>query len=607
MNAEKTPLDVRIQLCGDRMVRCMKQQTYNFFTLEELHQIISTISNDASYICASGVLMQLYNPRLDIDEEECVRTLNTAFPKACITGITAANIAGEKYDISDYPVQLSVTYFKETSLVQYDFDMDETTSFVAGRKMHEYIESLKMVKCLQIFYTSLSIPVNTFISEFSHHHLPVFGVKAGRSIRMKNTAHVYGRKVYANGFVVVVFLSDSLKLYMDNSLGWKAIGVEMVVTKTNGDNNIAEIDKKPAIDIYTKYLKVRPNQYFVENVCEFPLIIERAGFKIARVPAAYGEDGSIYFTSDVQKGDHFRLAYATRDQLLSVTTQSAEDLEKFKPEAIYLFECGNRLRFLQKYYLLEIDQYKNLDIQLSVVTGFAEVFVTADGIGGDLNSTLVAVGLKEDEKGADKIITSRLYTTPEEMTEDSNEEIPFVDRILAFLESTSHELDSRNKELGRIAYTDQLTRIYNRWELGKKIDECLELNRQGKPYGLLFFDIDHFKRVNDTYGHDVGDTTLQAVANMVKDKLEPGHGFGRWGGEEFVYLVPDVDEKGLFEFAESIRRTIDEICFLTVQHITISIGATMARYDDTVESFVKRADDAVYEAKETGRNKVVLH
>ena len=113
--------------------------------------------------------------------------------------------------------------------------------------------------------------------------------------------------------------------------------------------------------------------------------------------------------------------------------------------------------------------------------------------------------------------------------------------------------------------------------------------------------------LNDTYGHDVGDSVLLSVVNIIKESLKEGHIFGRWGGEEFVYIIPDVDEKTAVEFAESIRKKIDEICFVTVKHITISLGVTLAKPNDTIASFVKRADDAVYEAKENGRNQVKIH
>ncbi|MCR5468578.1 MAG: GGDEF domain-containing protein [Lachnospiraceae bacterium] len=584
----------------------MKQKTFHFINLEELQCIIPNILNDDYYKNATGVLIQLHNPRFDIDEDKLVLMLTEAFPDACVSGITAANIAGEDFDISNFPVEISFTFFNHTRLIQYDFDLSGTTSYIAGREMNEYLEKISDLKCLQIFYASNSASINTFMKEFNHQKLAIFGVKAGRCITKKNTAKVYGKKVYVNGIVVVAFVSDCLKIYMDNNLGWQPIGVEMAITKTSGNSIISEIDKKPAIDIYTKYLKVEPDKYFVENVCEFPLVIEHGDLKIARVPSAYDDTGAIYLTSDVSKGDHFRLSYADKDLLHSLTCQSANELADYKPEAVYIFECGNRMRFLKRESLNEISQYDKCGVELFSAASYAELFVTKDGFGGDLNSTLVAIGLKEDPDGEDVVVLSRDYEKCDVTVKKTGREIPFIERILAFLESTSQELDEMNKELGKIAYTDRLTKVCNRWELEKEIDEYLELNRQGKPYGLLFLDIDHFKLINDNYGHDVGDITLQTVVNLVREKLDTGHALGRWGGEEFVYLVPDVDEKSLYDFAESIRKSIDEICFIPVKHLTISIGATMARPDDTLETFVKRADDAVYEAKETGRNKVVV-
>lgn len=586
----------------------MVQKTYSFYNINELKDTLQTICKDQDYNSSSGILIQVYNPRLDIDEGLMIETIKETCPKACITGITAANIAGEEFDISSSFVELSVSFFKDTTLIQYDFDMDLTTSFNAGRVLNEALSSLDNLKCLQIFYASNNLSINAFRYEFRHLKLPIFGVKAGRSITRQNTAHVYGQNVYSNGFVVVAFASQKLRLYMDNNLGWQAIGVNMTITKTTGVNIINEIDKRPATEIYSKYLKVSPNKYFVENVCEFPLILERRGIQIARVPAAYQQDGSIVLTSDVLVGDHFRLSYATKDNLYAQSKESATDMENFSPQAVYLFECGNRHRFLNVDYRRELELYKKNNENLSFVTGYAELFITPNGCGGDLNSTLVAVGLKESDEGEDVIIESR-YTPKyyeEDVDTDANKEIPFVERILAFLESTSKELDSMNKELGEIAYIDQLTKIFNRWELEKKIDECLELSRQGKSYGLLFFDIDHFKRINDNFGHDMGDRALLAVVDIIKTNLKEGHAFGRWGGEEFIYLYPTDTKDDLINFAESIRKTVDETCFVAIQHLTISVGTTMAKADDTMDSFIKRADNAVYQAKETGRNKVVF-
>ncbi|MCR5716284.1 MAG: GGDEF domain-containing protein [Lachnospiraceae bacterium] len=599
----------------------MIQKTYHFSHLTELSELLVQIQNDPNVQTASGVLLQLYDPRLDIDEQDMVQMIRTALPDAALCGITAANIAGDAYDISKEPVELSVTCFFKTKLIQFDYPLDEMTSFVAGRKMNEELENLSDVQCLQVCYNSKSSSIGVFMREFRHHKLPKFGVKAGRSIRAKNDAHVYGRKVYNNGVVVIAFVSTSLFLYMDNNLGWRSIGLDMTITETAGDNIIASIDHQPAVDIYTRYLKVAPGESWVQNVCEFPLILKRNGFQIARVPAAYDDAGHIYFASDVRQGDHFRLSYADKEQLCALTAQSAGELSDFAPEAVFLFECGNRSRFLKQDASTEIGRYRAYAPQLSAVTGYAEIFVTPDGAGGDLNSSLVAVGLKEcpSADSADaptdaptscshRIITCRSVDPSEgHPTDDGDVEVPFIERILTFLETTSAELNAHNKTLGKIAYTDRLTQIYNRWELERKIDEAIEFSDPNEPCGLLFIDIDHFKAVNDTYGHDVGDQVLQAVVNLIKEKLEDGHAFGRFGGEEFIYLLPKATPESLFTFAESIRKSIDEICFITVRHLTISLGATLAIPGDTKDTLIKRADEAVYEAKETGRNKVVMH
>ena len=581
----------------------MIQNSFFFVELDELDEILFRIVNHEAYERATGVLLQLYNPRVDAPEEEIVSRINRVVKKGCLTGMTAANIAGEKYDISDKPIQLSVSYFFQTKLILCEYNLSSTTAFFASRQMNEILESTQNACAMQIMYASNSASAALFTKEFRHHKLPTFGGKAGRSIRAMNTAHVYGTNCYENAVVAVVFCSDCLSVYMDHNLGWQEIGVEMVVTEVNGDNVIAQIDGKPAIEIFEKYLKVKPGPYFVQNVCEFPLMMHRKGFPLARVPAAVDEDGAVYFTSDVHQGEHFRLSYADEPKLKYFSRRSVVDLQAFEPEAVYIFECGNRLRYLKRGYWEELDHYRSLVPELSFTTGYAEIFITPEGYGGDLNSALVAIGLKE-VAGQNRIITKREYIESEESAVEDHE-IPFVDRILTFLSSTSKELDAINKDLGRIAFTDQLTEVYNRWEMEHKIAEALAVRKnQDCEYALLFMDIDHFKNVNDTYGHDVGDMVLRGMVNLVREKLRENDVFGRWGGEEFLCLLQASKEEAC-EFAETIRDTIDQACFVKVRHVTISIGVTEARADDDINSFVKRADEALYQAKETGRNRVV--
>lgn len=585
----------------------MIQKKFSFHTFDELTGIVDLIRGDERYNDAAGILLQLYNPKVDVDDDGIVKYITNNLSRAVLTGITSANIADLEYDISDRPLELNVTFFEKTRLYRMIFDMDTSTGFEAGLAINRKIMEIPGARCVHVCYSCNSTAIHSFTDEFRHHKLPMFGAKAGRSIRVMNPAKVYGNGAMMNGIVAIIFAGESLRLYMDNCMGFREIGVEMMVTGTEGDNIITTIDNKPATEVYTKYLKVRPNKFFVQNVCEFPLIFHRDDCVIARVPSDYGENGEIHFTSDVSKGETFRLSYGNTDNLLRAVDNSLTELRRFEPEAVFLFECGNRVRFLKGQAYKETEGILERIPDASVAIGYAELFMSPNGIGGALNSALVMVGLSEDSPGEDVIRSCLCQSDEDSEAKEEREYVPLMQRILYFLERTSVELDAMNKELGRIAYTDQLTKIYNRWELENKVREALTgFDLTGKRAAVIFMDIDRFKRVNDTYGHDVGDLVLKATVNIVKDNLKPNHVFGRWGGEEFIYIIPDTDVETAAEFAEGLRRQIDENCFMTVRHMTMSFGVTMVGQGDDTDSLIKRADEALYAAKENGRNQVVV-
>ncbi len=585
----------------------MIQKKYTFQSLDELEKITAELTTSDAYQDASGVLLQLYNPKLTGNDEQIVEHIRVTCSRACLVGLTCANIADEEYDMKDHPIELNVTFFRTTRLMALDFDMQQESGFDAGRIAHYQLQDIPDARCMLVCYSCSSAAVRAFINEFRHHRILIFGAKAGRSLRALNTPFVYGRRARADGITTVIFAGGDLHLYMDNCLGFKEIGLNMLVTGTKGDYIISEIDHKPAAEIYSKYLHVKPNQYFVHNVCEFPLIFRKGDCPMARVPAACDEDGSIHFTSEVSKGDVFRLSYGNPDNLFRIIECSVCGLKRFKPEAVFIFECGNRIRLLKDRAAFETDSFRRYFPDLSVGIGNAELFFTSTEGGGALNSALVAVGLTEDPSAEDEIRTNIDFPEGDEVNkEEGREYIPFVDRILHFLETTSAELDQHNQELGRIATTDRLTRIYNRWELENKINEMMKLSAVHKTHvSLIFMDIDHFKKINDTYGHDVGDMVLRTTVNLVKENLQPQHVFGRWGGEEFLYALPDTNLEEAQEFAEKLRIQIENNCYVTAGKVTMSFGVAQLAEEDDMDSLVKRADQALYMAKRAGRNRVV--
>ncbi|MDK9735948.1 transporter substrate-binding domain-containing protein [Vibrio sp. D404a] len=173
------------------------------------------------------------------------------------------------------------------------------------------------------------------------------------------------------------------------------------------------------------------------------------------------------------------------------------------------------------------------------------------------------------------------------------------------LEQKDLELKKANKELQLISYTDSLTGISNRRMLDRSlVTELNRCKRYGGTVGLILFDIDHFKQVNDTYGHQVGDEFLMELANIVNKCLRRVDIFGRWGGEEFLAILPQTDIKTSCAKAEMIRCLIESTIFEKVGHRTSSFGVSILSENITVYEALEKADRALYYAKEQGRNQV---
>jgi diguanylate cyclase (GGDEF)-like protein/PAS domain S-box-containing protein len=166
------------------------------------------------------------------------------------------------------------------------------------------------------------------------------------------------------------------------------------------------------------------------------------------------------------------------------------------------------------------------------------------------------------------------------------------------------------KELEKLAMLDKLTKLANRNYIEMEFTKRFhELKRHNNPFGILFMDIDNFKSINDSFGHNAGDLILQAVANTFRVNTRPYDLFGRWGGEEFVGIFPGIDEPGLQELGDRFRMLIESSYVVNENktiHVTISTGGTLGAISDTIESVIERADQALYASKSAGRNRVTL-
>lgn len=180
-------------------------------------------------------------------------------------------------------------------------------------------------------------------------------------------------------------------------------------------------------------------------------------------------------------------------------------------------------------------------------------------------------------------------------------------RMLLFVLKDVSELVRANQELELLARHDALTGLYNRLAANERLrEEYLRMKRSGEVYSVVIMDIDHFKRVNDNYGHETGDQILKRVAQLLSEAVRATDFVARFGGEEFLAVLPGTDLKGAQILTEKLRCAVADTPMPVVGQVTLSLGLTLAQPNDANEdTAVRFADEALYLAKKQGRNQVV--
>ncbi len=176
---------------------------------------------------------------------------------------------------------------------------------------------------------------------------------------------------------------------------------------------------------------------------------------------------------------------------------------------------------------------------------------------------------------------------------------------IAEREQAEKEKEALIKKLDRLSKTDSLTGVFNRLKLDEQLENMLNIaKRYNRPFSVLLLDIDHFKTVNDTFGHQSGDRVLAGLAGILQENIRQTDLVGRWGGEEFLIVCPETDMDRAFTLAENLRSIIESSNFGIDRQVTASFGITEYSGKDDPATIVQRADRAMYLAKEEGRNRV---
>lgn len=178
-------------------------------------------------------------------------------------------------------------------------------------------------------------------------------------------------------------------------------------------------------------------------------------------------------------------------------------------------------------------------------------------------------------------------------------------KLKKYNEELEEKVKKRTIQLEKISITDRLTGLFNR----HKIDDVLEneikrSNRFNHSFSLILIDIDDFKLINDTYGHQIGDEVLMEISNLLSSSVRTIDITGRWGGEEFLIITPGTELKGALFLAENIRLKIERHIFPNTDSLTTSFGVSTYKQGDTINQLISRADIALYTAKDNGKNQV---
>ena len=436
----------------------MKQKTYCANTREEVSAALSDIAASREYREAACVLVRIL-PDLFSQAEaaDLLETVKAALPRAKTVGVSVVEYRDP--DAAKRNVRLSVMTFDRSDVEVREYGPEEDFAAL-GAKIKAELDARPEIKGVEVYHGGSPIAIEDFLAAASdgHEDVPFFGAEMQTTDFAKydqracrnffremaegaiGELFLIGDTVRELGLTLVFYVGDDIHIKADAVFGWKTLGRELVVTETEDDFIVTRINDMPATEIYRKYLKVLPDEYFLFNICEFPLVLKQGDRLLPRVPPMHDEEHRLYFTGRIKKGDRLRLTYGNTSDIFFNTWDASEDMRRFGPEYVHLIPCANRGLFLKEQAHYERDMYARFVEQPVVFGGSAEIY-RFEGYGGVLNSTLVAVGVREGEA---KVAPPS--NCPLEAQTTQAHFVPLADRLAAFVDVAAQELAEETKK-----------------------------------------------------------------------------------------------------------------------------------------------------------------
>lgn len=576
----------------------MKQFHFEYHSNKALITELARIKRYCSRHEEYKAVFQIYTNELEDSKlKEITDCIDNEMPDAFYYGcLSCGNILDGEYSGSGTIIACAIFEYDTT---RYKVTQISCSSEDCDSRMQELLEfcnANSWIKSIEILTTAKML--NSGILEAWSSNLredihSVGGCSSNPENEQSDDTYVFSKNGGKSDSATIFFMlgGEDMHVYSTSILGYEPLGSIYKPTSVDG-NVIHELNGQPAFDVYKRYLKIKNNEHFFSNALGFPMIMSEDGIDYLKVPIQVLEDDSIVMSGTISPNSQMQLSYGNPSIILRNIDKEGKEIAEFGPEAIRIFTCFTRKMYWGNENVSKETRHL---ADIAPATGFftrGEIVRFNKSL-SILSATLVVVGLREGEP------IPVLYHSIIDDEERSG--------IVSYEERLINYIYEATKELERTSITDGMTKLYNRTEIQKRIRKSIsEARSKHGELAVIMLDIDNFKRINDTYGHSEGDNVIYGLTSIMLSNESSNCTSGRWGGEEFMMLMTGRSESEVVAFADKLRLAFDEINFEKAGNQSVSVGVTMLKPDDTIDTLCVRVDKALYKAKANGKNRVEI-
>lgn len=553
----------------------MIQKSYCLRSLGDIESCIRLFA--ASYVPGKqSILISIYTHWNKPETiREMTRLFCVAFPEAEIAGMTTAGgIDNGRMRLRQTVV--TIQFFEKSDVHTAIYDFSQEPMGELGEKARSFCQRQKDLSALLLLMTQRYYDFEPFLTALDKlgKDIPICGGYA-HTYRNEDGIYVFTKDAILSRGILLVTFSGDVKVMTTSVMGWQPLGRTMTITATDGPLVIRSLDHKPAAYFYQKYLH---STDFGKSELLFPLVRSRHQVQLSILPLEHRSDGALQTNVFSHVGDQVQMAYGDPDQVILSSREALGHIERFAPEGMLLISC------------VAPGGYVNGEL------------IRIDGKTQATNMTLISVCFREGE--APLVAATRKPHAPVVL----GEALSTIQRLATFVTETTKELAETQKQLSFAASHDSFTGLLNRGSIEEMLCCCHKDTRARRlTFSALMIDLDTFKHINDTFGHAKGDEMICEVASILKHMIRPTDFAGRWGGDEFLIILPG----STLETAETLSIHMkDDLLHAHVLPddfpVSASFGVTIARQGELEQSFYKRVDNALYTSKENGKNRITI-